>query len=997
MSTRRLGRHTSGSLAVVGLLALAANSQAAREPAHLAGHDGLELADRSAVRSQRALAWHQVPRAAHVSWNRLRGELGPATYAVWDAATGVPSRIWGAGIAVPSSVSSPAVAAAFARGFLNRHLALLAPGTAASDFVLVSNDLDDGMRTIGFAQHASGVAVLGGQVSFRFKADRLFMIGSEASPSAVAAVTALKVPVAVAESAAEAWLTSDVATVATASAVEGPFVLPLVAGHVRHRTVARVVVATDPIGKWSVFVDAVTGEPVAREQTLRFATGTVAYEVPRRRPGAERVAFPATFTNMTVDGASVVSDANGQVTWASGSVSVGTGVAGAQVTVNNTAGGQAATTLSLASGGSAVWNVESAEFDDAQLTTFIHTNQVIEYARSFAGDLDYLATQVQANVNINDTCNAFYDGDSINFFRQAGNCGNTGRLADVVYHEFGHSLHDHGIIEGVGAFDGAASEGLSDFLAATITGDSGMGRGFFNSDEPLREIDPPGAEHSWPEDIGEIHYTGLIIGGALWDMRKELIATLGEPAGVEVANRIFYQAMRRAVDIPTMYFEALAADDDDGDLTNGTPHVCEINAGFTPHGLREFTALGSSLTVAPPHQDGYRLSLALTGLQYGCPSDEMHTAEVEWQLRSDTTVGGTLPMSLGETGFEATIPTQPDGSVVQYRVRVSFDDGSEVVYPNNAADPFYELFVGHVVPLYCTDFETDPALDGWTHGLTSGEPTEGADDWQWGPVGSPPDSGDPGRAYSGDNVFGNDLGGGNYNGLYQANKVNYAESPVIDTSGYEIVRLQYRRWLTIEDRRFDQATIYADGESVWSNYEAIAAQVDHIDEEWRFSDVELSAQAADGSVQVRFELGSDAGGNLGGWNIDDFCVVGYVPTVCGDGLVTGLEACDDGAANSDSLADACRADCVPPACGDGVVDSGEACDDGNLDDADGCDSVCVVHGDDTVPGDDTLPGDDDGFGLEGKCGCHIVGGSERSMPYAWLFALALAFASRRRR
>ena len=40
-----------------------------------------------------------------------------------------------------------------------------------------------------------------------------------------------------------------------------------------------------------------------------------------------------------------------------------------------------------------------------------------------------------------------------------------------------------------------------------------MGRGFFYGDLPLRELDPDDKEHSWPQDIREIHYTGLIYGG----------------------------------------------------------------------------------------------------------------------------------------------------------------------------------------------------------------------------------------------------------------------------------------------------------------------------------------------------------------------------------------------------------------------------------------------------------------------------------------------------
>ena len=44
---------------------------------------------------------------------------------------------------------------------------------------------------------------------------------------------------------------------------------------------------------------------------------------------------------------------------------------------------------------------------------------------------------------------------------------------------------------------------------------------------------------------------------------------------------------------------------------------------------------------------------------------------------------------------------------------------------------------------------------------------------------------------------------------------------------------------------------------------------------------------------------------------------------CGNGVVDPGEECDDGAENSDQVADACRSDCTLPVCGDGVTDAGE--------------------------------------------------------------------------
>ena len=63
---------------------------------------------------------------------------------------------------------------------------------------------------------------------------------------------------------------------------------------------------------------------------------------------------------------------------------------------------------------------------------------------------------------------------------------------------------------------------------------------------------------------------------------------------------------------------------------------------------------------------------------------------------------------------------------------------------------------------------------------------------------------------------------------------------------------------------------------------------------------------------------------------------------CGNGIVEGAEACDDGTANANNRPNACRTDCTAPRCGDLVVDDGETCDDGNLNDGDFCSNVCVA-------------------------------------------------------
>jgi cysteine-rich repeat protein len=270
-----------------------------------------------------------------------------------------------------------------------------------------------------------------------------------------------------------------------------------------------------------------------------------------------------------------------------------------------------------------------------------------------------------------------------------------------------------------------------------------------------------------------------------------------------------------------------------------------------------------------------------------------------------------------------------------------------IALPDNEADPFYELFLGDVVPLYCTDFENDPSADGWTHNLTAGQAREGADDWQFGIPRGTAGSGDPSAAYSGSNVYGNDLGGGNYNGKYQPEITNVLASPIIDTTGFAIVRLQYRRWLTVEDGFFDRARILANDMETWSNKATDQnGEMPHQDKEWRFQDVDLSPAIHDGHVQVIWELASDGGLEFGGWTLDDVCIVGYGPAapVCGDGVLDQGEACDDGnVAAGDGCNAACTIEEAPVAvCGNGTVEVGEQCDDGNVTDGDACNAGCTL-------------------------------------------------------
>ena len=871
--------------------------------------------------------------------------LLPGWTAIVDHDTNVPLRMWGSGPHITNAVTDGAVAEAAARQFLATHISKLAPGASSTDFELVSNTLSGDVRSVGFAQRVRGLPVLGGSIGFSFKRDRLVMVTSTALPNITVAVPATRLASSVLASRASKWLADDGHVFTRAAASFAPterVIIPIVRPRrgatpdITYRVAEHLVLeaATD-VGRWDVFVDAVDASPIARKSTIHYASGKVLFNVGDRHPGGTRSAKPAAFASHTVNGAAVTSIADGSFTWAgTTNASVALTLAGPFVAITNRAGARLTETISLAPNATYTWNRSTDEMADAQINAFVHANVAKQFAKEkLAPDMAWLSQPLAVYVNESQTCNAYSTGDDIHFFRKGSQCENTGRMADVVYHEFGHSLHAHAIIDGVGAFDGALSEGMSDMFAALITRDHGMGRGFFFTDSPLRDLDN---SKKWPDDVeGQVHADGEIIGAAMWHLGEALEAKLGATAGYEKTIDIFWGVLQRSSDIPSAYAEALVADDNDGDITNGTPNQCEINAAFGQHGLAD-----PSLTVGitTPVRTGFEVSITVKPSgSSACPGPSVTGAKIQWQPRGGT--GGDVALAATGATYAGSIPSQPDGTVVQYKVVVSLSDGSSMTFPKNDADPFYEFYVGEVTKLWCSDFEA--GLGDWTHGAT----VASRDEWQVGePLGL---GGDPKAAFGGNNVLGIDLSN---DGLYRSRVATYAETPEIDLAGHTHVRLQYQRWLGVEDGFYDKAQIMANGNQVWKNYasavEPQAAGVSHIDREWRFQDVDLSTQTATGKIKLRFELTSDEGLELAGWTIDDVCVVAM-----------------SGPATT---------------CGNSQIDHGETCDDGNRTDGDGCDANCVDESEDG-----------------GGC-CSVGTGPEGALALS-IFTLGLLFRRQRRR
>jgi hypothetical protein len=126
----------------------------------------------------------------------------------------------------------------------------------------------------------------------------------------------------------------------------------------------------------------------------------------------------------------------------------------------------------------------------ADRTAFFHNNVARMIGTKWM-NLPFLSTKVPVKVNINDVCNATWNGTSLNFYKAGEiasgssviSCKNTGEIRDVMQHEWGHGLDDNdgeepGFAAGLG--DMATGEAVGDHIALFVDHDSCIGQSFYN-------------------------------------------------------------------------------------------------------------------------------------------------------------------------------------------------------------------------------------------------------------------------------------------------------------------------------------------------------------------------------------------------------------------------------------------------------------------------------------------------------------------------------------
>lgn len=751
-------------------------------------------------------------------WNQFK-TLHPRWSVEFNEATGMPRRAYGDPIVLPSSALA------------EQALAFLSSELAA--FELPSQELFIGsvaptkkLTYVHVQQRHQGLRVLGAKGLVKFDTQgRVIGFGADFYKD-ITVNTTPTVDAATALASASQGLVNIVG-----SEERGLRLLPVPANGVADvRLVYEVVVLTrqgDLPGRYRTLVDAHTGVVHYRTNEVLSCGGKAssnedagadAQMVATAFPGSPLqtpVVRPLPNIRAIINGQPYLADEGGVIdTDIPGPISAQFQLAGRWATVS-TNGVTPIFTGTLNEGTTEVSFNSNANIRER--SAYIYTNEIHAHMKEVLPD--YLGMDLALPVRVDLTagdCNAFYDGTSINFYAEGNNCRALSTMNDVVYHEYGHGINGTYYSSLGSAFiNGGMNEGYADVWGLTETVSPILGLGFFLDDpnSVVRRYDQE--PKVYPIDLtGQVHGDGEIICGAWWDTYRllgedletmiELFAAAFPGLQADAPNGFEGQAFRDVL------LDVLQADDDDGDITNGTIHGEVIVEAFGIHGI---TLISDAYMLHDDRQSapswtpiGMNADVIIT-----FPSTEYLESTSLYYKVNNGTGWNELPMTTSDGSFyETQIPAQAPGTLVAYYLSLKdiFDQQSSVT-PIGAdrTDPGLPYYFLVDYSLQATENADDLSqLGPWQEGVPEDNATTGR--WEFGPpIGSYSDPNVPstvcqtglqhtpngeicwytGNATSITSPLGeNDVDAGSTTLL----------GPDIDLSGYQNPAVSYWRWYT---------------------------------------------------------------------------------------------------------------------------------------------------------------------------------------------------------
>ena len=819
-----------------------------------------------------------VEQARQATAQAVRAELG-GRWGVYEynPIAKSASSVIGSGYETGLSVATDAAAELAGRSVLTQNATAL--GLDSSNLRFDGAPRGAGKVGAHFQQTYQGIDVLGGraQAIFLESTGRVFVMGADyykgIELDATPTLSSYE-----AEGIAQVAAPFDPAT----DGLNGEtqlFVLPVPNGpeSAEYHLVWRVRVETEsPVGIWVTDVDAHTGEIVQRTNDVHFldfqGNTQAGIEVNTYCDG--ETTEVASYMQVQVSGVSTtVSDGDGNWTVpysGTDSRTVTATLFGDYVNVNVSSG-----TDATFSGTATPGTPFTVEFNDGnsrqdERDVFEAVNDIHDYFETVDPGWGRTNTRITANVNVSGSCNAFYNG-TINFYEAAGGCANTGEIQGVVHHEYGHGVQAS-LLGGTQGNQGLG-EGNSDVLANILTQESIIGRGF-NTNCTLGIRDSDNAL-IYPDDLnGQIHHDGQIIAGFHWDAMMIFQDLYGLEAGTHqmAIDWHFGRKVSRPMTQPAQVLATFIANDDDGNLDNGTPHWDVYCQAASNHGY-SCPAVTAGVIIDHTAQRTRQIEGDLV-LDADIQSTEASLDYARVVYRNQGGAWQTADfVNVGGTAYEATLPGLAHMDEIEYYVEAADLNGLTRTVPGLAPD--LGVFAFDIAQTY-TAMES---ASGWTVNL-EGLDTATSTPWEnVVPVRSPIAPGEdttPGTGTRCWVTFNGPEGGFSGQGDIDFGFTTLY-SPTYDMSGASQLIVKYSKWFsnnTGSGANQDPWMVQVrNNGGAWMDVENTLTSTDG----WETARIDLMPILGDpGTIQFKF-IGSDE--NPPGFvdaGIDDFRILGIL-------------------------------------------------------------------------------------------------------------------------
>jgi hypothetical protein len=479
------------------------------------------------------------------------------------------------------------------------------------------------------------------------------------------------------------------------------------------------------MGTWSAEVDATSGEVLSFDDVNKYVQAQVSGGVYLESPatGGE-VLRPFANADVSTGG---FANGGGIYTYTIGAVT--SALKGHYVKITDTCGaisqaadpsgniafGTSTGTDCITPGHGGAGNTHAAR------EQFYQVDRIKGVVRGWLPTNSWINAQLNVNVNLNQTCNAYWDGAQLNFFKSGGGCANTGENAGISLHELGHGIDQN---DGNGTTaDSATGETYGDTTALLALHDSCVGAGFLTSNcagygdactacTGVRDVDY--ARHSantpatadnfirvhCPAAIGsagpcgkEFHCESEVPTETMWDLAARDLPGAGTSAAWTILDRLWYLSRGTATQsfsctagttytsngcgAGSLWKVFRAIDDDDGNLNNGTPHGAALFAAFNRHGIACTTDTGVATTFAACTPPGTPTLTATAGTGATSLSWTASGSAVYDVFRNDTGCDAGFTKIASALTPTAFTDGQVSGSFAYYYRVAAFPSGNE--------------------------------------------------------------------------------------------------------------------------------------------------------------------------------------------------------------------------------------------------------------------------------------------------------------------------------